>query len=134
MVSRICKLIDERVAGTEDFPEKKDAWTLEGGLEAVRLFLKEPNTLFDDMVKKLQEYPAIKDMLCNILFRGVRYTFEIDNLNINIGIMFGFIREKDNAVLIANRLYETKMYNLFLSEAEQDGLKNGGKKIVKIVV
>lgn len=134
MVSRICKLIDERVAGTEDFPEKKDAWTLEGGLEAVRLFLKEPNTLFDDMVKKLQEYPAIKDMLCNILFRGVRYTFEIDNLNINIGIMFGFIREKDNAVLIANRLYETKMYNLFLSEAEQDGLKNEGKKIVKIVV
>lgn len=86
------------------------------------------------MVKKLQEYPAIKDMLCNILFRGVRYTFEIDNLNINIGIMFGFIREKDNAVLIANRLYETKMYNLFLSEAEQDGLKNEGKKIVKIVV
>lgn len=27
MVSRICKLLDERIAGTADFPEKKDAWT-----------------------------------------------------------------------------------------------------------
>lgn len=125
MVSRICKLIDERITGTEEFPKKEDAWTQGGFLEAVRLFLKEPNTLFDDMVKKLHEYPAIKDMMCNILFRGIRYSFEIDNPNINIGIMFGFIKEKGNVVLIANRLYETKMYNLFLSEAEQDELNHG---------
>ncbi len=123
MVSRICKLIDERVAGTAEFPEKKDAWTREGRLEAVRLFLKESNTLFDDMVKKLYDYSEIKDMLCNILFRGVRYSFEINNPSINIGVMFGFIKEKDNVVVIANRLFETKMYNLFLSETEVDGKK-----------
>ncbi len=52
MVSRICKLLDERIANTADFLERKDAWTREGVLEVLRLFLKEPNTLFDDMVKK----------------------------------------------------------------------------------
>lgn len=123
MVSRICKLIDERIAGTKDFPEKKDAWTRDGGLEAVRLFLKEPNTLFDDMVKKLYDYPGIKDMLCNILFRGIRYSFEINNPTINIGVMFGFVKERENTVVISNRLFETKMYNLFLSETELEGKK-----------
>lgn len=121
MVSRICKLLDERIAGHTDFPEKKDAWTDEGILEAVRLFLKEPNTLFDDMVKKLSDHPELKSMLQDILFRGIHYSYEIHNPSINVGIMFGFIRERDNSVVIANRLFETKMYNLFLSEAELDG-------------
>nr|WP_300819299.1 AAA family ATPase [uncultured Acetatifactor sp.] len=70
MVSRICKLLDERVAGTEAFPHKKDAWTGEGFQEAIRLLLKEPNMLFDDMVKKLQDTPDLKTMLSDILFRG----------------------------------------------------------------
>ena len=35
--------------------------------------------------------------------------------------MFGFVKEKENAVMIANRLFGTKMYNLFLSEAELEG-------------
>lgn len=40
-----------------------------------------------------------------------------------MGVMFGFVKEKENAVMIANRLFETKMYNLFLSEAELEGRK-----------
>lgn len=105
--------------------QKKDAWTREGVIEAVRLFLKEPNTLFDDMVKKLCDYPEMKNMLHVILFQGVRYSFEVDNPNINIGVMFGFVKESKNAVVIANRLFETKLYNLFLSQAELEGSQSG---------
>lgn len=46
-VSRLCKLMDERIAiqdGATGF-----AWTKEGFLEAVRLLLAEPNTLFDSL-------------------------------------------------------------------------------------
>ena len=116
MVSRMCKLLDERVAGAEAFPDKKDAWTGEGFQEAIRLFLKEPNMLFDDMVKKLQDNPDLKTMLSDILFRGTRYTFEVNNRLIDIGVMFGFVAERDNAVVVANRIFEMKLYNLFLSE------------------
>lgn len=123
MVSRLCKLVDERIAGTEDFPEKRDAWTRKGRLEAVRLFLKEPNTLFDDMVKKLHDYPEIKDMMRSILFRGARYSYEINNPSINIGVMFGFIKERENGVAVTNRMFEMKMYNLFLSDTELDDQK-----------
>lgn len=118
MVSRMCKLLDERVAGAEAFPDKKDAWTGEGFQEAIRLFLKEPNMLFDDMVKKLQDNPDLKTMLSDILFRGTRYTFEVNNRLIDIGVMFGFVAERDNAVVVANRIFEMKLYNLFLSEEE----------------
>lgn len=34
----------------------------------------------------------------------------------NIGSMFGFITERDGQAVIANRIFETRLYNLFLSE------------------
>lgn len=39
LVSRICKLIDERIAGTDRFPDKSSAWTKEGFLEEIRILL-----------------------------------------------------------------------------------------------
>ena len=45
-------------------------WTREGILSAVKVLLKEPNTLFDDMTKKLLDHPQLKEMLQNILFAG----------------------------------------------------------------
>ena len=34
----------------------------------------------------------------------------------DIGTMFGFIKEKDGQAVISNRIFETRLYNLFLSE------------------
>ena len=47
LVSRICKLIDEKIAGSPEFPDGEVAWTREGFLAAVRLLLSEENTLFE---------------------------------------------------------------------------------------
>lgn len=118
LVSKLCQLIDERVAGGTSCPDVKAAWTKTGILEAVRIILKEPNTLFDDMIKHLYEYPRLSAMLKNILFQGRRYTFETDAQVIQLGIMFGFLKEQDQAVCVANRIFETKLYNFFLSEEE----------------
>lgn len=41
LVSRICKLIDEKVAGSGEFPDRAAAWTARGFLEAVRMLLSE---------------------------------------------------------------------------------------------
>lgn len=117
MVSRLCKLLDERIPETDSIP-RRDVWTKEGLLAAIRLFLKEPNTLFEDMVKKLDEYPDLKEKISYILFRGTKYTFEIDSRFASIGCMFGFLKEDNGFVSIANRLFETKLYNLFLAESE----------------
>lgn len=111
MVSKLCKLMDEGIAANK-------GWTKDGLLEAVRIFIREPNSLFDDMTKKLNDNKELKELIVNILFRGYKYTFEINNPNIDLGLMFGFIKEKNNQAVIANRLFETKLYNMLLSEDE----------------
>lgn len=53
LVSRLCKILDEYVQGREGFPDLLSVWTNEGVVEAIKILLTESNTLFDDMVKKL---------------------------------------------------------------------------------
>lgn len=107
LVSKICKLIDERCG---------ENWTKQGVSDAVKILLREANPLFDDLRKKITDYPELRAMLYAILFRGESYPYNPDNFAIDIGTMFGFIKEKNGQVVIANRIFETRLYNLFLSE------------------
>ena len=127
LVSKLCQLLDEQISQLKDFKDKYEVWSDAGFQEAVKLLLKTPNTLFDDMVKKLADYPKLKTMIQNILFMGRRYSYESESYLIQLGIMFGFLKEKDGLVCIANRIFEMKLYNLFLSEEET------GSEIYRVV-
>lgn len=61
LVSKLCKLMDEEIGGSETFPEKKMAWTYAGFWEAEKLLLGEKNTLFESMVNKLYDFPELKE-------------------------------------------------------------------------
>lgn len=50
LVSRLCKLLDEHIAGSQGFPDKHSAWTREGLLEAVKNLLNEKNALFESLM------------------------------------------------------------------------------------
>lgn len=116
LVSRICQIVDERVATAGNKEAEKGAWTKAGLLQAIKLLLKEPNTLFDDMTKKLLDHPALKDMLQKILFDGIDFPFKRENPIIDLGVTFGFLRDKNGIVAVANRIFETQLYDTFLSE------------------
>ena len=116
LVSYICKLLDEQLPEESEFGTRKNAWSKAGVLEAVKILLKENTTLFDDMRKKIQDYPELRSMLYAILFQGKSFPYNPDNHSIDIGMMFGFVKEEDGMVSIANRIFETRLYNLFLSE------------------
>lgn len=118
LVSRICKLIDEKVAGNEMFPAKRDAWTREGFLSAIRILLAEKNTLFESLTGKLQDYPELDEMIFEILFSGKSVPFRPLNPMIGMASMFGFIKNQNGNVGIANRVFETVLYNLYLSIEE----------------
>ena len=123
LVSRICKLIDERITGSTQFPTKASAWTKEGFLEAVKLLLNEKNPLFGSLVAKLTEYPELREMLYSLLFQGNSIIYHPLNPSIEVGEMLGFVRNDNGSVAIANRIFETYLYNLFLSEdATQSGM------------
>jgi hypothetical protein len=116
LVSRMCQIMDERILGTDEFLTNVLVWTKEGVLEAVKLLLKEPNTLFDDMTKKLLDYPKLKEMMQSILFSGVSFPFKRETPLIDLGVTFGFLKDNHGIVAISNRIFETQLYDLFLAE------------------
>ena len=120
LVSRMCQLVDEKITGTSEFPNRSKAWSREGISAAEMVLRKESNTLFDDMVKKLTEYPKLREVIQNILFYGSSYPFNRENMLINLGLTFGFLKEESGTVVISNRIFETKMYDWSLADMAID--------------
>ena len=118
LVSRICQLIDKDIAETIS---QKDAWTRQGVEEAVKLILAENNTLFQSLTKNLDSFPEMKASIRSILMEGTRLAWNAQQDAIVQMQMYGLIRNDHNTVRIANRIFETMLYNLFLSDEE---LKN----------
>lgn len=112
-VSYICKIIDEDLTETE---QQKTSWSKQGVTEAIKYILGHNNTLFDDMTKKLSDYPELREILYKILFDGQSFPYNPNNEIIGIGTMFGFIKNEESQVAVSNRIFETWFYNLFISE------------------
>ena len=131
LVSRLCKLMDEYIAGSENYPSKQSAWTKQGFLEAVKLLLNESNSLFESLSGKLNDYPELKDVISRLLFQGQSIGYNPDDHAIAIARMFGFVKVEHSNVVISNRIFETRLYNMFLlSTAEQGNniYKEGSKQ------
>lgn len=116
LVSKICKLLDERIAGSEKLHEITDVWSKEGIHAAVNILISEKNTLFDSLTGKLVKYPEFKEMVSSILFEEKDYPYVLTSHVIEMATMFGFICNEHNAVKITNRIFETVLYNHLLSE------------------
>lgn len=116
LVSRLCKIIDEKICEKDTFPNKSSAWSKDGFQEALRVLLSEANTLFDDMRKKLSDIPHLKKMLYELLYEGQTFLYNTDDNVLDIAEMFGYIRNDNGKVMVANRIFETRLYNLFISE------------------
>lgn len=115
LVSRICQLIDERVCQSMNPTE---AWTRDGVNAALRLLLAEHNTLFQTLTKNLNNYPRLKASLRSILMEGAKLTYTAQQNEIVQMEMYGLIKNDHNTVRIANSVFETMLYNLFLSDEE----------------
>ncbi|MBQ1311132.1 MAG: 9-O-acetyl-N-acetylneuraminate esterase, partial [Blautia sp.] len=86
--------------------------------EAVKLILSESNTLFQSLTKILNNYPELKKAIRSILMEGTKLTYNAQQDAIVQLEMYGLIRYDHNTVRVANRIFETMLYNLFLSEEE----------------
>lgn len=120
LVSRICKLMDERITGSEGYFDRKLVWTKEGVLEAVKILLIEKNTLFESIAGKLADYPRLRELVYSLLFTGRKISYNPLSPSIEIAEMFGFIKNFRGDAVISNRIFETVLYNLFLSEEMLD--------------
>lgn len=114
LVSRLCKIMDEKA---------EKAWTKSGFLEAVRVLLSENNMLFESLTGKLADYPELSRVLKELLFSGKDITYNPTNPAINLAGMFGFVKNEGGKAVPANRIFDTLLYNHFLSEDEMRSLE-----------
>ena len=125
LVSRLCQLMDEMHKNG-----MHEIWTHTGLLEAVRKMVRESNSLFEDMAKKVKDYPELGNMLRDILFRGKGIPFNLGTELISIGSMFGFLKDQEGQVAIANRIFEIWFYNLFIAQDAIDSKTyDAGQKV-----
>jgi len=126
LVSRLCQLTDEKLNRN---------WTAAGIAEAVQILLEEANTLFDDMFKNIRNYTDLRDFLYDLLFVGKSKSFNIYNELINLGHNFGFFKNANGKTHISNKIFETCIYNYFVSlnELKSDENRNVGTAMHEIL-
>ena len=129
LVSRLCNLLDERVAGTEAYTDKTSAWTESGFLEAEKMIVKEDNSLYQSLIRKLKLSPQLREVIYRLLFNGSPIPYTATNDYIKDAAMFGFIRNEHDTAVISNRIFEAVLYNYFISEEfSSSDMYNAGVK------
>lgn len=116
LVSSICKRIDEKISGMDGFETPGTAWSKAGIAKAVKDMLRESTPLFESMVKQLDLYKGLRDMIEGIIYQGRTVPFSPAEKSVSVGVMFGFLTERDGRVAIANRIFEMYLLNLFMTE------------------
>ncbi|MGL4874079.1 MAG: AAA family ATPase [Clostridium sp.] len=114
LVSRICQIIDEKI-----LKKSLEEVTSETVQKAVKILLTENNTLFDDLIKNVENNKDLREFMFNIIMNGEEKSFNIYNKTISIGDMFGYFREEDFKVSISNRIFKEILYNYFSSKIEE---------------
>ena len=118
LVSRLCKYMDEDIGKKEGFDAQGAAWSKKGFLEAVKMLVDEQSTLFESLSEKLLSYPELNTMLRSLLFAGKAVAYNYYEPTINIATMFGFVKNQNNTMVVANRIFEIWLYNYYLSTVQ----------------
>ncbi len=114
LVSRICQIIDEDLLS-----EVKREWTISDIQKAVKLLLEDKNTLFDDLIKNLENNLKLYECLYNILICGLPISYNINNPTIDLGHMFGYlIKDENNNIAVSNQIFKEVIYNYMISKAD----------------
>lgn len=113
LVSRLCQIVDEKLV-----VDNKYKWNTETLIKAVKEILQEGNTLFDDLIKNVENNSELREYIFDLIINGAEKTFVIDNPLINMGYIFGYFKNVNGRVNIANRIFQQRLYNYFSSKIE----------------
>ena len=117
LVSRLCKIIDESI-----YEDYKKPWKIEDIDKAVKLVLNEKNTLFDSLIKNLENNDELYKYIKDFTVLGIDKTFNIDNPLVNIGVTYGYFTNFDGKVSLSNRVFKERIFNYMVSKLENASL------------
>lgn len=116
LVSKLCKIIHEKL---------DKIWSEEGLQLAIKILLDEKNTLFDNLIKNLDNntelYSTVYAMIINN--ESIQYNIDVHE----IGTMLGIFKKFNGRLAIHNKIFEIRIYNYMIAKKNIDDI---GRKIV----
>ncbi|WP_411682463.1 AAA family ATPase [Clostridium thailandense] len=112
LVSRICKTLDEKI-----YHDNKKNWSIEDIDKAVKLIISEVNTLFESIVKNLENNEELYDLVKRLLINGEIILFNALDPLINLGLTYGIFKQGISGIEISNKIFEEIIYNYMLSKS-----------------
>lgn len=105
LVSSICKLMDEQ----------NTRWTAADLIAATKQLTTDRNPLFESLINKLEDDKILRKLLYSMLFQGQKFLFNAYDSAIHSAMMYGFVRNDNGTLVIANRIFEIVIYDWFIS-------------------
>lgn len=105
LVSSICKKLDE----------ENWEWNEISVMESAKELMMERIPLIESLVNKLEDNENLRRMLYAILLQGRKILYNAYDTVISAAVMYGFVKNDNGSVAIANRIFETIIYEWFIS-------------------
>lgn len=106
LVSKICKIIGEKI-----MTQNERKWHKEYMDRAVKKLLMDSNTNFDILIKNIENNRELYDFIKRIVLNGEDIIYVRTDEIVNLGTMYGILKEENGNCRINNRIYEQLVYN-----------------------
>jgi hypothetical protein len=126
LVSKLCKMMDEKVMPTKKIAE----WTTADLDKTVQVLIRETNTNFESVIKNLEDNPDLYQLVFRMLVEGEYQDYNIHDPIIHLGLLHGIFKN-DSGIKIHNIIYEELIFHYMISKAKSNLILsdyNSGKK------
>lgn len=106
LVSKLCKIIDEKIV-----EEDKLVWEKEYMDLAVKEILRDSNTNFDSLIKNIENNEELYDFVERIVLDNESISFIKTDAIVDIGSTYGILKDDHGNCKINNRIYEQLIYD-----------------------
>ncbi|WP_097016647.1 AAA-like domain-containing protein [Orenia metallireducens] len=110
LVSKLAKTVDESL--------KEQNWMEANLIKAIKILLNEQNTNFKSLIKNIENDNDLYQLIYKIIMDGERITYNLDNPIIQLGELYGILKNNNGIVKVHNRIYEQRIYNYMSSKIE----------------
>ena len=114
LVSRICQIVDEDL-----LRYRNEKWTVFHIHRAIKILLEDKNTLFDDLIKNLENNTELYEYIYNILVNALPISYNLNNPVVDLGHMFGYlVKNKESNVVVSNQILKEVIYGYMVSKTD----------------
>lgn len=106
LVSKLCKIIDEKIMCEDKLVWKKEYMDL-----AVKEVLRDSNTNFDSLIKNIENNEELYDFVRRIVLDNEIISFVKTDSIVNLGNIYGILKEDSGNCKVNNKIYEQLIYD-----------------------